>query len=236
MSTANALINYDEYLAQEAEQLANAIHTPKGRSISTKGKKFRLPDETVNAGPLHVIVLDFVNINMFFTKGYTPNSQKQAPPACFALSAPFSEASKAKLDIRHEALVPGHPSPHDSSCAACEYNRWGSDLKGGKGKACHNEVRLAVIAYNATEKDEILLLKVNRSSKKAWDAYVIDVRKSYKAPPIKVITSISFNPHLDYNILEFSDEGVHSNMEVAWGMREKAAEILIQPPSLGDDD
>lgn len=86
--------------------------------------------------------------------------------------------------------VPGENSPvPGGDCVTCPYNQWGSDEKGGRGKAC-KEMRRLLIASPRWAAPIMLILPP--TSTKAWDMYASGLayeRQAYFA----VQTSFSLN-------------------------------------------
>lgn len=68
-SPSTALVNYEEQLRQELGQLSKQIEPPSSNKISTKGKLFTLPGGRSSPGPMNVIVLDWVAVNMVYKGG-----------------------------------------------------------------------------------------------------------------------------------------------------------------------
>lgn len=83
---------------------------------------------------LDVVIVDFAYFNSFFGFGNVYDPDNITPPECMALS----ETSEDMLP--HELIK----QPQADACADCELNKFGSAEK-GKGKACKNYIRIAVV-------------------------------------------------------------------------------------------
>lgn len=210
-------------LAKETAELANRIAAPTGKKIKlTKKKTFKLPDGTESAGPLTVVILDFVSANTFHDSPYKEG--EYSAPACFAIG----------LDV-NDKLVPSKNSPDKQAdtCKDCPNNEFGSK---GDGKACKNLRKLAVIAGSGKDaldpESEMWLLEVSPTAGKAFDAYVSTVRTQYNVPPIGVITDIFFDPNSEYQSLRFGNPQPNPNLEMHFGRRAAAREMLTTEPDV----
>lgn len=127
--------------ALEAMLLADAKDVAAAEKTSeypwlpiTTGKEFVLDDEK-QADPMRCIVLVGAFENSYYKTAY--DSKNPTPPDCYALG--FQEdflAPPADLDGRI-----------NDKCAGCAKNEWGSGV--GRGKACGNHRRLALMAPDA---------------------------------------------------------------------------------------
>jgi hypothetical protein len=104
------------------------------------------------------------------------------------------------LAEKDEDLKP-HPDseePQTASCEVCTKNAWGSDPGGGKGKACKNVRRLAMVSANDLEdlsKAEVAIAKLPVTSVKNWSTYANQISSVLKIPPLAVITQMSVEPN-----------------------------------------
>ena len=216
MSESTAIADIRGQIQSQMANINKSVAPPSGRSISTKGKIFTLPDASTSQGPLELVVLDWRNFNAYYTTPYDPKDPK--PPGCFAIS--FLTEDMAP----HEAAG----EKQSEACAGCDFNKWGS-APTGRGKACRNTVRLAVVGKDFTDRDEPMLLKVSPTGIKAWSGYVNNLQTIGKHP-IEAIAKVSFKPDAAYPTLLFDVSGFHENLETAWSLREKAKAMLEAPP------
>ena len=99
------------------------------------------------------------------------------------------------------------PSTSDFSCGKCKWNVFGSDFKGGAGKAC-KETRMLLLYF--IEEDMAATISITPSSIKYWKDYKTSLpRQNFSGCFTKVSTSSVSQGGYDYNILEFepSKEG-----------------------------
>ena len=113
----------------------------KPAHISIKGNRFTLVSAQGDETPWQSLALDVViagfnpvSLRTFYdpSKPYNPNaSAEDQTPLC---------SSEDGVGPREGVL-----QPQSSTCAQCPRNAWGSDPRGGKGKACSEYKRLAAV-------------------------------------------------------------------------------------------
>jgi hypothetical protein len=78
------VIAIQESLKNMAASLAERIQPGGGNKIRlSKDKQFVLPDGTKTAGPLELVIVDFVATNSFYAGKF--DAKNPAPPSCFAV-------------------------------------------------------------------------------------------------------------------------------------------------------
>lgn len=197
--------------------------------ISTSNGILKVGGVPVPDNCMQVVILDHVHENSYYPGRFDPTNTK--PPVCFALGrgngedlAPHENSSDPQSDI----------------CAECPMNEWGSSDY-GKGKACKNSRRLALLDESALEEGEgdVMYLKLPVTSVKNWSNYVKSLAGAKKRPPFGVITEISVVPDkkTQYQI-EFKFVGLveHDYMELVMEKRGEASEIIMTPYSKYDDE
>jgi hypothetical protein len=228
--SANLPVAYDAELAAMAEAYkANEAASATGQFISFKGGVMTYRGAAVEGNKLDVIILSSIFENVWYEKDFDPNSP--AAPQCYAFGKSMDELK-----------------PHDASsdkqgdanglCAGCWANGWGSDPKGGRGKACRNTRRLAVIPakpldVDAIPKAELAFMKLPVTSVAAYSAHAIQCADVLKKPPFGVVTTIGVVPDAKNQFrvtftaaAEIKDKG----LLVALMQRAKAAESSIVFP------
>lgn len=205
------IVNYDKAWAEKAREESERAPVSEGRVITTSGATFRLGGEDIPGNVLIAVVLDYAYENTFFGVAYDP--ENKSPPKCFAISNTEKGLSPHESLASHEFFE----QQTEGACSSCPMNEFGS-ADTGKGKACKNRVRLALIsaghmepikgvrnAYAPTiyedephyRSDDITFLKVPPTSIKAWKKYVKDCEKNYQRPPHGLITRIDIVPGKD---------------------------------------
>lgn len=181
-----ALAKWDEELAKYAAEVAEAEQMPTGSFVSLKGGVLSIAGNPVKDNKLKVIIVDHVYENDFYDEDFDPDQPQ--PPVCYAFGRTEDE-----LRPHEKASEPQH-----DQCAGCAKNVFGSAPK-GKGKACKNSRRLALISADGLSADsirdgEVVYLKLPVTSTKGWAYYVKGLHATLKRPPFGVITEIALVP------------------------------------------
>ena len=219
MSTA--LESIQDKIKAQLVRARETVPMPTARSISVKGKVFALPTGQSSQGPLNAVILDWRNFNKYYTAAYNP--QKPEPPQCFAIHSVISEMKPGA-----EVTKPGH-----ADCAGCTFNKFASAAT-GRGKACRNTVRLAVVPSDFTTDTEPMLINISPTGLTGWASYINGLTVVEKHP-VQVVTEISFDANQAYPKLVFKMAAAVSNVEQAWAIREKAQAMLDAVP-VSDND
>lgn len=146
-------------------------------------------------GPRNSIELVILKANphlskIWYENGYVEGSN--AAPDC-------SAANGLKPDA-------GVPKPQHTVCATCPKNQWGSDPRGGKGKACGDSRRLAVVPLQDIPNESLggpLLLRVPAASLQDMAAFSNSMQsKGY--PYYSIGVRVGFDAKESYPKFEFS--------------------------------
>jgi hypothetical protein len=174
----------------QAEVTALAVATveaekPTGNWVSFKGGVLSIGGNQMKGNKVEAVIIHSVFENQWYKERYDPNNP--TPPHCYALA-------ETDDDLKPH---PDAAEPQAPSCAECSKNAWGSDPNGGKGKACKNVRRLAMIA--ATDlpnvaKAEVAIAKLPVTSVKNWATYASQIANVLKLPPLGVKTEMSVEP------------------------------------------
>jgi len=179
--------------AQAAAKMEESSAT--GTFFSTKGGHLSFNDNRFPNDEMAVIIVDHVLENILFDGAYDPEEPKG--PVCFAFG-------------RDEKTMSPHEVVEDKKCDTCYAcplggrNAWGTAEK-GKGKACKNIRRLALISAGTFDKDgkftphpdeqfstnPLAFLKIPVTSTKGYAAYVKQLQSTLGRPPYGIFTRIS---------------------------------------------
>lgn len=189
--------------------------------LSTKTKKdFRL-GEVSFGDEVDVIVLGAMRENAFYEGVYDPNNT--AAPTCFALNTEFDEALMAPPVTLESRKA--------DKCAGCHNNAFGSDIR-GRGKACKNTVRLAVLYHENGQdwsKVEGARLRISPTSLGNWSGYVGQITKGLNRPLFSVVTRLHIEPDETTQFkLHFSPVGVYNDRETLDVLRTRVDEAELQ--------
>lgn len=180
-----------EWEREVAEHATDATALGGGgvESISTKGGKFTF-NGAVLSQPLAVIILDVVRENAYYEGEYDADEVK--PPRCFAI------ARVEKPGDDEQMAPPADLKTKESErCASCWANEFGSAER-GKGKACKNRLRLAVLPAGDVEPEVLVrqdpaLLRVPPTSIKHFSKYAKQLSGAMKKPPFAVVTELELH-------------------------------------------
>lgn len=219
MSTA--LQSIQEKIKADMANRAGAIPVVGGRRIGIKGKTFALPNGQSSPGPIECVVLDFRNHNKKYDAAYNP--AKPTGPSCWSLGRNIKELAPPE-DLEGRAA---------DQCEGCTFNKFGSNPQGGKGKACKNTVRVAIMPTDATADDDAWIINVSPTSLKSWGSLLanLDATGMHET---QVVTQISFNQDEAYPQLVFKAVRQFEDVETAWLLREKAQALLNAAPASDD--
>ena len=181
-----ALAKWDDELAKFAEEVSSKEQMPGGSFLSFKAGQISIAGTPVKGNSLQVIIMDSIFENCLYEGDYDADNPQ--PPSCYAFGR-----EDADLKPHEEAT-----DPKCEQCAGCPMNDWGSSEK-GKGKACKNTRRLAIISANglspeSVENGELLFARLPVTSVKGWCYYVKSLAATLKRPPFGVVTEISSVP------------------------------------------
>lgn len=204
-----SMVNWSEELAKRA-QTAAAIEENVGSGgafISLKGGVMSFNGGAVPGNKMNVVVLDHILEYKYYADGY--DSDNPQTPDAYALG-------RDENDLRwHENSIPEYAG---ELCKDSDINQWGSADK-GRGKACKNQRRLALIpeddAADAESIEEATpaFLRIPVTSVKGWAGYVRQLEKTLQRPPLGVVTEISVVPDaktqfkLQFKLVESIDDG-----------------------------
>lgn len=205
-----AMTSVQERIKARLAKIGETTQQITGQNISTKGKMFRLPDGKTSPGPLNCVIVDYLNKNMYYKEAYVEG--EFAEPDCYAIGREIKDM---------------HPStkvenPVSEFCVDCEKNQFGSK---GRGKACANNVMLAVLPEDFNDDSELYTLKVSATGLKHWSRYVRDL-SGQGVDPIQVVTSISFDADTSYPSLRFKELGGNAKLEDTTTFIAKADALL----------
>lgn len=205
-------------LAEYAKDDAARLPSSSGSKLSVRGKRFSYQGATLDA-PLKVIILDYAFENAFYTSGYDPEDVQ--PPACFAVA-------KQKDDLAPPEDV---PDAQADACKGCKQNEWNSSPKGGRGKACSNGVKLAILSADTDKVDadfvesaEIAYLRLAPTSVKHFTGYKKKVVEGMNVPFFSVVTALDLDEDEDYPVVLFQFDNDIDNKETLTALIKKREE------------
>ena len=212
----------EEQMAAFATGAKARINQPGGNNIGIRNSRWTYKQEVID-GNLRVIAVDFVHVNAWYDQDFDPD--EPAPPACFAISDDGDEM----------APHPSAPAPQHERCDGCPMNAWGSADR-GRGKACKNQYKIAVIEADADPDDaELAILTLPPTSQRNWEKHVTGLERKLNRPPFGVVTLFSFDDDYDYPVITCEVDAVidkPAHLQGIMGRVDAARAELIEPPDV----
>jgi hypothetical protein len=221
----------DKQLQAHVSDAKARIEKPAGVSIGIKGKKFKYKDEILGR-TAELVVVDFIRVNAFYDEPF--HEDEIALPACMALSVTGEDM----------APLPSCPRKQNETCDGCEQNAWGSaDV--GRGKACAEQYKLAVLAVNPANKSEdysncpMAMITCPPTSKKNFGSYVRAVEDKTGRPPLAFLTEFGFDDDYDHPVLTFEVAKPFKDAKTLSEILSRAGEareMLMSPPDFSGNE
>ena len=217
-----SMADLEKKMAVHASSQKARINQPAGQNISTRNSRFAYKQEVIGK-TLRAVVVDFIHCNAWYDSAFDPDNP--TPPACFAFSPdgeemePFAQSPLKQADF----------------CNGCELNAWGS-AEVGRGKACKNQYRLALIAPEEMTPDviteaEIAVLTLAPTSLKNWDHMVRGLEDQLNRPCYGVVMEFGFDEE-DDNIITCTVDSVIKNAPALAAVMDRvdaARDLLMEP-------
>lgn len=200
VSQTTAVANWDEELARDAEVAAGMeANAGGGQYFSTQGGILAFNDSPLPDNQMAVVIVDSILENVFYADEYDPNNP--APPTCFA----FGRDDGALAP--HPTVVERGQAQHET-CRGCPMNVFGTADK-GRGKACRNTRRLALIPAGDLTKEgrftanrepddfaraPMGFLKLPVTSVKGYANFVKQAAGALKRPPHGIFSTVKEIP------------------------------------------
>lgn len=243
--TGRAVVDWEEQMRLDAEASQKMEEsTATGAFFSTKSGILSWNETDLADNQIICVIADSILMNIYHEDAY--DEDNRAPPVCFAFA-------RLETDLApHENVFAAGQNQNDV-CAGCEHNKFGT-AEVGKGKACKNKRRLALIPYgHLDEKTKKLVppkdgeldtatmgfLQLPVTSVKPYSAYVKQLTGSMKRPPHGVITKIKVIPDKKTQFaVTFELMGLvpNNHMPAVMLRNQEAKAGIMQPPSLERDD
>lgn len=214
------LTNYDEEYAKAAQKGATQDRGGDGTYFSTRGGILALGEEQMPGNQVACVIVDSILENSFYAGAYDPNVK--LPPVCYSLSR--GEPNDMWPDLTNMSLAQDYFMPQNieddgkggvviGGCHGCPMNEFGSAMRNGqpgRGKACKNQYRLALLpagmyqqAPNRRdwelglhdepqhyESADVIWLKIPPTSGSLFERYRKMLRMQHARPTFGAITRI----------------------------------------------
>lgn len=214
----------EEMAKAAAKTIKQEESVATGNRISTRGGKLTYHGTQLKDNKMHCIVLASLIENAYYPGRFDPDNPQS--PVCFAFS------------VDGEDMEP-HEKSHDKQsdgCADCPHNEWGSSDT-GRGKACKNVRRLALLAFDngdaaSIEAGDIAILSVSVTSVKNWSGYAKQLAMSGMAPwGVQTLVTLDRDESSTYSKLHFESEGkINDKLYPAILKKVREAEQMLDQP------
>lgn len=194
--TGTAVATWDEELARRAQVAAEAeANAGGGQFFSFRGGRLSFNGSELHNNEVAVVVCAAIFENVYYEGRFDP--ENPAPPTCYAFSKQESELAP------HKVVLEAGNAQHNA-CKGCEQNEWGT-ADTGKGKACRNTRRLAVLpcgefhptshAFTPLDGEQLEaasfgFMKLPVTSVAGYAAYVKSIANGLKKPLETIFTRI----------------------------------------------
>lgn len=226
-SASRAVALWEQDMADAAKRQAE-VEKPFGnfKSVSLRNGVLAVDDNAVPDNELRVLVLCAAHENKFFPGRYDPNVP--AVPACYAFGDLDAKDPEDTMKPHEEAEDPVH-----ENCTECPNNVMGT-AETGRGKACRNVRRLALVTEDALEsadamkEAEIRMLSTPVTSVGNWSNYVRNkLTDELGRPYWAVVTKVKLVPDAKSQFkLQFTfEENVDFNDELYAALKERIKEV-----------
>jgi len=239
------LATWDAELAKQAEIAAGMEASAGGGNFfSLRGGILQWQDAPLKDNQMGVIIIDHVLENVFYADKYDPETPQS--PSCFAF------ARDERTMAPHKLVVEAGTAVHET-CVGCPNNEWGS-ADTGRGKACRNTRRLALISAGTFDaagrfvvnddpehwKSAVIgYMKLPVMSVKGFATFVKQVAVALKRPPHGVITKVRVvpDPKSQFRVLFEAISPVPNTLMAAIMARHEESSATIDfPYQRADDD
>lgn len=186
--SGTSIIKWEDQMREAAtKQAAHEKVQGSFQSIGTRGGILTVDEAPVPGNEIRGVVLMAVKENAFYEDAFNPSVM--SIPVCFA----FAGEDEEEDDMKPHA---DSSNPQNADCKSCPLNEMGS-ADTGRGKACKNLRRLAIVTEDAIESVEqfeeaaVRILKVPPTSIKFWSKHVNRLKEEMERPSWCVTTVIS---------------------------------------------
>lgn len=159
-----ALVKWEEEFANIAKENAKNAKVSEGKFLSFKGGRMSFGGADVEDNEIRCVVIGWAYHNAYYDPDEPYDPKNPQSPICYATG------------VGEDEMVPHENAPEKQcgGCVDCPFNQFES-AKTGKGKACKNGIRLALIAESDLEdmdSVEVVYASLPPKSIKNWLVYV----------------------------------------------------------------
>lgn len=226
------IVNYKAAYAAAAEKGSKQDRGGDGTYFSTRGGILALGEEQMPGNQVACVIVDSILENAFYAGAYDP--AVITPPTCYSLTRGEPDEMQpdlANMSLDQEYFMPqnmaddGNGGVIVGGCKGCPMNEFGSAMRNGqpgRGKACKNQYRLALLPAGLYQQapnrrdwelglhDEpahydsadVIWLKLPPTSGSYFEKYRKMLRMQHARPPFGAFTRIYLlnDPHKQFTV------------------------------------
>jgi hypothetical protein len=183
--------NWEQQMKEDAARgRAQMASVAVGQFMSTRGGILAFQGTPVPGNKLQCVVLAYIFENAYYSEEFDPDNP--SAPVCYAFGDPASRQPEAEMAPHEQA-----PDKQNADCQTCDFNKFGSAER-GRGKACKNGFRLAVMHADSLKGDlkdaSTAFLKIPPTSRAGFAAYVKQIDDLSGGSVYGVVTEVSIVP------------------------------------------
>jgi hypothetical protein len=243
---------FEQEMAQYANEVAKTeASTGSGNFFSLRAGQLAFNGQPMPGNEMAVVIVDYIFENVYYEGEWDPDDVR--PPRCFSFSREGYDMTP------HESVVKAGHAQNDRCEASgeplCKWNKFNSADK-GRGKACRNTRRLALIPAGTAVPNErpgtyiyftdpaqfadspVGFLRLPVTSVKNWGMYAKSAAGALRRPYFGISTRVMVFPDKDTQVrVEFKPIDVLSEDIVRVVMRRKAevAPIIESPYGISSE-
>lgn len=244
----------DKMKADAAKQAEMEKSSGGGKFFSMRAGVLKFDDVALPGNQFAGIILHGIYENVFYEEKF--DADNKTPPTCFAFWDPESGQDVDEMQPHEDVDKEDCFTRQSDMCEGCPQNEWGSADK-GKGKACSNRRRLALIPAGIYKsqgknkglelemftdeadfaKSDIAFMKLPVTSVKNYSAFVREISEQLGRPTWGVFANIEVEAHERYQVavnFELLDVIPDELMEIVFKRHREAVDITAfpyRPPS-----
>jgi hypothetical protein len=204
--------------AKAAVETEESAATGGGRFFSMRAGQLTFDDAALPGNQMACVIVDSMIENVYYEGAFDP--EQKTPPTCFGFGRDAKTIAVHEKVFEHsDTFSPqcgpegGQPENPEYLCDQCPMNQWGTAEK-GKGKACSNRRRLAIIPAGTYKpigrgggfelelfdeaapfkEAELAYMKLPVMSVKGFATYLKSVADQFERPLWGVFTRIYVEP------------------------------------------
>lgn len=180
------LVKWEEEFANLAKETKKGIVTSEGKFISFSGGRMSFGGADIPDDEIRCVIVGWVHHNAYYDPDVKYDPKNPQSPICYSFGTEAAEMEP------HESS----PDKQCTKCADCPFNQFES-AESGRGKACKNTFRLALIAetdLEDLENAEVVYASIPPKSLKNWANYIGKDLDKLARPHWSVITMMSRVP------------------------------------------